>query len=416
MRARAGVVTVSMMVGLSGCYASFTEGPAFHASDRPGYAGTGNEWTLTGGFEGHFDDASLLNPLAAKTRVAVGITAFGSNQSNDGATTSTTRSLSTPSTTTVEPIGARKVSAGIWELELGRTLHESVWSTSGGHPVSGSLLRAVGSVGRGSGSMRSDQSDSDVAVWSGRLGVEYALHTGGGSINSIGIAFGTGVRFSDVQGDPAGHAQSISPYLSVTIEGGVLLQLWAFALQAAGGGGHSPLVLDLAGDGVQASSVDAGVRFDLLETGRSVLTAWPSGDDAMLALDRDGDGRITNGGELFGDSRRAGGKTWANGFASLAALDQPADGGNGDGRIDARDASFAALRLWRDANHDGVSQPGELEPLSAEGIVAIELAYVESDARDAAGNRLAQVGSFVRRDSSGMSRGAVIDVWFQYRP
>jgi hypothetical protein len=70
----------------------------------------------------------------------------------------------------------------------------------------------------------------------------------------------------------------------------------------------------------------------------------------------------------------------------LAAYDTPAQGGNGDGTISAADAVFSRLRLWIDANHDGVSQPGELVTLAAAGVVSIDLTYRTTGRRDGHGN------------------------------
>jgi hypothetical protein len=163
---------------------------------------------------------------------------------------------------------------------------------------------------------------------------------------------------------------------------------------------HSPLVLDTDGTGIEATTVAGGVAFDLLASGRAVQTAWPA-RGALLVLDRDGDGRITSGRELFGNGDGA-----ADGFAALAAFDS-----NGDGVIDARDPVFAQLALWRDANHDGVSAPGELSRLAASGIRAIPLDHAVSDGRDAHGNPLHELGRFVRADGTS---GEMVDVWFRY--
>lgn len=92
-------------------------------------------------------------------------------------------------------------------------------------------------------------------------------------------------------------------------------------------------------------------------------TAWPTAATPWLALDRDGDGAITSGAELFGDA------VAAHGFAALAELDA-----NRDGVIDARDPMFAALLLWTDRDGDRASTPGELAP-AALTIASISLAY-----------------------------------------
>lgn len=76
-----------------------------------------------------------------------------------------------------------------------------------------------------------------------------------------------------------------------------------------------------------------------------------------------------------------------NGFAALAVFDEAASGGNGDGVISVTDAVYERLGLWIDSNHDAVSQPHEVTPLSSEGIQAIDLTPVVSQRRDRYGNR-----------------------------
>jgi hypothetical protein len=175
---------------------------------------------------------------------------------------------------------------------------------------------------------------------------------------------------------------------------------------------YSPIVLDLDGDGVRLSSVTEGVRFDLEESGRAVRTAWPVGGDALLVWDRDADGRIASGAELFGQSWSDLGGRWASGFAALAALDDPMRGGNANGRIDAGDLAFAELRVWVDADRDGATDPGELRTLDDAGIAALPLAHEQSRMHDAFGNGLRLVGAYERADGS---TAAMVDVWFETR-
>lgn len=151
---------------------------------------------------------------------------------------------------------------------------------------------------------------------------------------------------------------------------------------------RSPIIVDLQNDGISLTSAAEGVEFDLSANGRRDRMAWtsPLSGDAFLALDRNGNGLIDDGSELFGDVAAQPASESPNGFLALAVFDQIENGGNHDGLITDRDSVFADLRLWLDLNHDGFSQAGEMSPLGAFGIVSIDLAYREARRKDRHGN------------------------------
>jgi hypothetical protein len=182
---------------------------------------------------------------------------------------------------------------------------------------------------------------------------------------------------------------------------------------------NSPLIVDTARDGYQLTSVDNGVRFDLNADGVLEQVAWTmrDSDDAFLALDRNGNGRIDDGSELFGNYTPARpdmpGVTTPNGFEALKFLESAAYGtSERDGLITARDAAFSRLLLWRDLNHNGLSEPDELQLVAESGLEAISTDYKSSRRLDKHGNEFRQRSRVLWADGQ---YDHIFDIWLVWR-
>jgi hypothetical protein len=149
----------------------------------------------------------------------------------------------------------------------------------------------------------------------------------------------------------------------------------------------TPIILDTSGRGFHLTSHQNGVDFDLDGNGPK-RWSWTDGNsgNAFLVLDRNGNGKIDDGSELFGDHTEQPRSDDPNGFRALAVFDETSHGGNGDGVIDQNDSVWSKLRLWIDENHDGQSQANELHTLPELGVFSIGLRYMQTRRYDQYGN------------------------------
>ncbi|MBF0261945.1 MAG: tandem-95 repeat protein, partial [Magnetococcales bacterium] len=167
-----------------------------------------------------------------------------------------------------------------------------------------------------------------------------------------------------------------------------------------------PLVLDLDGNGIGLTAAGDGARFDMNQDGATEATGWISRGDGLLVLDGNQDGRIEGIGELVSDQAVPGSGSSLN---ALATMDL-----NHDGRVDADDEAYARLQVWRDLNHDGVSDTGELFGLSQLGIAALNLTPTgPAGLETQQGNAITARTTFEWRDGS---QGSMAEVGFRFVP
>ena len=175
---------------------------------------------------------------------------------------------------------------------------------------------------------------------------------------------------------------------------------------------NCPVLLDLALDGFHLSGPEPSVGFDIDADGTLDRISWTraNADDAFLCLDRNRNGIIDNGTELFGYATPLlSGQPARIGYRALEELDRVEAGGNSDGRIDGHDAIFSSLCVWNDRNRDGMSEPGELQSAEAAGVISLEYNFRTTELRDSYGNLFRYVSRGEFRSPAGRTRP-----WFTY--
>ncbi|MFM0284206.1 calcium-binding protein [Paraburkholderia sediminicola] len=170
-----------------------------------------------------------------------------------------------------------------------------------------------------------------------------------------------------------------------------------------------PLILDIDGNGIHTTNPDnSNAYFDFDGSGSRTHTGWISAGDGFLVLDRNKNGTIDSGAELFSNfTPLANGTLAANGFDALREFDL-----NKDGVIDSNDAIWSSLRIWRDGNGNGTSQSGELLSLDQLGIISIKLSKDGTIRTLENGNMVRGTGSFVQMVDGVAVERQMQEIWF----
>ena len=170
------------------------------------------------------------------------------------------------------------------------------------------------------------------------------------------------------------------------------------------GGGKKPIAIDLNGDGFHFTNVDdSNVFYDVNGDGWRRKIAWNNPADGFIAYDKNADGKIDRFDEISFVPYKPDSQTDLEG---LRAFDT-----NGDGVFSAADAKWSSFGVWRDANSNGITDPGEFKSLDAMGINGIALT---SDGRFQVvdGQTVHGIGSAAKSDGSTL---ALADVTLQFR-
>jgi VCBS repeat-containing protein len=231
---------------------------------------------------------------------------------------------------------------------------------------------------------------------------------------------GNVINLQEAMNEKSELASSVSEFQNLSESGNLadfeanidaIIEGWAlYDLSGESANSTPPIVFDLDGDGATSTSLDSSsAYFDYDGDGRREHTAWSDAGDALLSVDLDGDGVITHGAEVFGNyTMKADGTKATDGYDAMAQYDT-----NGDNVLDASDAEFSKLRLWKDLNQNGKNDAGELSTLSENGISAINLSRTDGTTFTQiteAGNTITNETNYTASSGDGVVR----DVWFSY--
>jgi hypothetical protein len=174
----------------------------------------------------------------------------------------------------------------------------------------------------------------------------------------------------------------------------------------------SPIVINFENGDYRLTGRNSPVLFDMRGNGHPLLMGWTAAgaDEAFLWLDRNHNGKVTSGAELFGNfTPLKNGRMAINGFEALAEFDA-----NRDGIIDDRDPIWSRLMLWRDLNHNALSESTEISPLDASDVTAIDLDDHWTGRHDQWGNafRYKSLISIRNRSGHAVRKQPVYDIFF----
>ena len=154
-----------------------------------------------------------------------------------------------------------------------------------------------------------------------------------------------------------------------------------------------PLLVDLDGNGIETTPLTDGMMMDHDKDGFKELSAWVGGNDGILAYDKNNNGIIDNGNELFGDNyEKSDGTIATSGFDALSDLDT-----NNDGVINSSDESFSDLQV--------IKADGSIISIEEAGIASINLTNQSKNDLDESGNRLLHLGSYTTTDGQTRNIG-----------